>query len=61
MASADIHTLARNGTRADLEQQFETLRSECSDAEDFQESLQAFINTRNEQKYSPLHCAIFSR
>lgn len=60
--SMDIHEIARNGTRPDMEFYVERLKTNASvDSDDFQEYIRSFVNTKNDHKYSPLHCSIFSR
>jgi ankyrin repeat protein len=57
----DLHEIARNGTPDEIQSYFERLNANSSDSEQFQEYVRAFINTKNDNKYSPLHCSIFSR
>jgi hypothetical protein len=58
----NLHEIARHGTGYDIESYFERLKANSSvDSEEFQEYVRSFVNTKNDHKYSPLHCSIFSR
>ena len=56
----NLHEIAKNGTHYDIQTFFETLKLNTS-SDEYLEAIQTIINTKNNQKYSPLHCSIFAR